>query len=100
MAPGTNHPMGAMTGMTGMSATPQTMGRMAGHMTQMLGIMQERLVRIQALLKDSTVAHNPQTVRDLRQMQQHMASMMGAMGPMIARMQQMQRPDTAHHKMP
>ncbi len=98
MAAGSPHGMGAMPGMMGMGATSQITDGMASHMTQMLGVMQERLVRIQALLKDSAVARSPQSMHDLRLMQHHMASMMAVMGPIIARMEQMQRTDTPHER--
>jgi hypothetical protein len=100
VASGANHRMGAMSGTMGTGTTPQTMGGMAVHMTRMLAVMQKRLVRIQVLMKDSAVAHNPQAMHDLRLTQRHMASMMGEIGPMIARMEQMHRPDTTRTKNP
>ncbi|MDE3152827.1 MAG: hypothetical protein KGL93_11330 [Gemmatimonadota bacterium] len=93
MGSGSHAGMGAMPGMMGMSG-----GSMATHMTQMLGVMQQRMATIQRLIADSAVARDPRTMQDLRQMQDHMATMMAAMQPMIDRMQKRtQRPDTSIH---
>jgi hypothetical protein len=108
-APGVQQGMGGMMGMgstsaapgmMGMGTSPHMMGASAGHMTQMLGMMEQRLARIQALMKDSTVAQDSLTMRSLGLMQQHMAAMFTAMGPMIGRMERMQQPDTTHTRTP